>query len=117
MPGIHWYFNPLPATIFEFWNKMQASLYAHCEFQADNLRGHMRSNAPWTDHTGNARNGLDAKGYFDGADEYGIVLFHQVPYGITLETRNSGMYAIIEPTIQSEGPLVLSDLEGLFGRL
>ena len=62
-----------------------------------------KQNAPWTDQTGNARNGLagatDVK-----LDSVTVYFMHQVPYGIYLETRWSGRYQIINPTIQVMAP-------------
>lgn len=72
----------------------------------------MKANAPWTDRTGNARNGLAATSGSDG-DVHVLVLYHQVPYGIYLEVKNSGEYAIIMPTVQSIGPRVMESTRGL----
>ena len=83
---------------------------------APEVENYMKLNAPWTDQTGNARNGLAARAYEDG-DEIGIVLFHQVDYGIWLETRWSGRYAIINPTIDSMGPEVMARFERLLDRI
>ena len=59
----------------------------------------MKDNAPWTDRTGNARNGLAATSGAEG-DLHVLVLYGQVPYQIYLELKNSGEYAIIWPTVQ-----------------
>jgi hypothetical protein len=65
----------------------------------------MRANARWTDRTTNARNGLSAirNNESDGGS---LVLFHVVPYGIWLEVRWSGRYAIIGPTMNDIAPQV-----------
>lgn len=83
---------------------------------APRAENYMKSNAPWTDQTSNARNGLAARAYTDG-DEYGIVLYHQVPYGIWLETKNGGEYAIIQPTIDAIGPDVMARFNRLLARI
>ena len=62
-----------------------------------------KQNAPWTDQTGNARNGLGGATDVQ-ADDVTVYFFHQVPYGIYLETRFSGRYQIIAPTLQVMGP-------------
>ena len=69
--------------------------------------GHMRTNAPWTDRTGNARNGLRARHDAQPMVSHELVLYHTMPYGIWLEVRWSGRYAIIAPTIQAIGPDVM----------
>lgn len=83
---------------------------------APEVESYMKVNAPWTDRTGNARNGLAARAY-EAGDEVGIVLYHQVSYGIWLEVRWSGRYAIINPTIDVMGPKVMQSFEGLLDRI
>ena len=83
---------------------------------APEVESYMKNNAPWTDRTGNARNGLAARAYESG-DEVGIVLYPQVSYGIWLEVRWSGRYAIINPTIDEMGPRVMQQFNGLLGRI
>lgn len=101
---------------------MMSALSALLEFESRDIESYMRQNASWTDQTGNARNGLFARPYGENVSagtslHMGINLFHTVPYGIYLETRFSGKYAIIVPTIHAKGPGVLEDARGLIGRL
>ena len=74
------------------------------------MENHAKLNAPWEDQTSNARNGLAARSGKEGKTRF-IVLFHQVPYGIYLETRWSGKYAIIMPTIEEFGPRVMDTFQ------
>lgn len=83
---------------------------------APEVENHMKLNAPWTDRTGNARNGLAARPY-EEAESVGIVLYHQVSYGIFLEVSNAGRYAIINPTIDVMGPRVMAAYNDLLSRL
>ena len=83
---------------------------------APECENYMKNNAPWTDRTGNARNGLAARAFRDGS-EVGIVLYHQVDYGIWLETRWSGKYAIIQPTIDEMGPNAMRAFERTLDRI
>ena len=83
---------------------------------APQVESYMKVNAPWTDQTGNARSGLAARAFRDD-DVIGIVLFHQVAYGIFLESRWNGRYAIINPSIQEMGPKVMRRFERLLERL
>lgn len=76
----------------------------------------MKDNAPWTDRTGNARNGLAASSGSEG-DVHVLVLYGQVPYQIFLEVKNSGEYAIIWPTVQEIGPEVMESMNGLMNAL
>lgn len=82
---------------------------------APDVENYMKNNAPWTDRTGNARNGLSARAFREG-DSVGIDLFHSVEYGIYLEARWSGRYAIIQPTIDEMGPVVMQRYNRLLDR-
>lgn len=69
---------------------------------------YMKDNAPWTDRTGNARNGLYCQLRRPSENVWELILGHSVPYGIYLETRWSGKYAIIQPT-KDEYSIVVMD--------
>lgn len=75
--------------VFQYWNT-----------RATNS---LRLNAKWTDRTGNARNGLGAT-LFDDDKSVTMVLYHSMPYGIFLEVRWSGRYAVIGPTMVEIAP-------------
>lgn len=96
--------------------KTLRAAWAASQSMAPEVENYMKLNAPWTDQTGNARNGLAARAYRD-KDEIGIVLYHQVSYGIWLETRFGGKYAIIEPTIQAMSPKVMARYERILDRI
>lgn len=78
-------------------------IQAAAHYTAPLAESHMRENAPWTDRTGNARNGLRAH-VVTGGTKTAIVLHHSVPYGVFLEVRWGGKYAVIEPTIHAMVP-------------
>jgi hypothetical protein len=69
---------------------------------AKEVQDYAQSEAPWEDRTGDARDGLTAQAKFSFT-KYTIVLFHTVDYGIWLEVRWNGRYAIIMPTIETKG--------------
>lgn len=113
--------GPLIQNLATFDARAKLGIEAILQLHAPRIEGEMRRRAPWNDQTGNARNGLtaraqggglgrarNAQGQFQGGGGYSIVLSHGVPYGIWLEVRFSGRYAIIDPTIQREGPAVMA---------
>jgi hypothetical protein len=71
-----------------------------------------RTNAPWQDDTGAARNGLRGLVVRDG-DRVRIILCHSVDYGPFLELARGGKYAVIWPTIEQELPQLRAALAGL----
>lgn len=89
---------------------------AAVHYYAPRVQGHAQQSAPWSDQTGNARQGLKARAGSRQAT-FWIDLFHTMPYGIWLETRWSGRYAVIIPTILEMGPQVIKGVgEAFAGR-
>lgn len=115
MPDIKWD-NPLPRNIAVMYPQLEGLLRQATEFKATDAEAYMKSNAPWSDQTGNARNGLNAQPYSEGA-HFGIRLRHGVPYGIYLETRFSGRYAILQPTLEVKGPEFMRLLNKILARV
>lgn len=73
------------------------------------LAEYAKANAPWEDRTGDARSGLSSEALITD-DSMGISLFHTMDYGIWLEIRWGGLYAIILPTIEALGPELMNDM-------
>lgn len=76
-----------------------------------------QSNAPWADRTGDARAELDVDVRREG-DVIVWEMFHGVDYGLYLETRWNGRYAIIMPTLEMFAPQIgrgLSESGGDYG--
>lgn len=88
--------------------KIRHRLAAMMTYTAPRMEAWARSNAPWHDRTGNARRGLTAVA-LHSENQYQIIMFHRVPYGIWLEVRWSGRLQIIMPTIRHG----VKDLEAL----
>ena len=77
-----------------------------------------RTNAPWTDRTGNARSGLHADvNIIEYGQAFELIVAHSVHYGIWLEVRFSGKYAIIQPTIDFIGHLLISRIAESINKL
>lgn len=96
--------------------RVDAAAGAVISRQGDLAVAYMKTNAPWTDRTGNARSGLGVT-VFKRAGSWVMNLFGRANYQIWLEVKNGGKYAIITPTIQMWGPRVMSNLRGLVDRL
>jgi hypothetical protein len=84
--------------------KADAFLKQATQYHALRAEAYARTTASWTDRTGAARSGLSAEPNFAGSS-YAIDVYHLAPYGIWLEVRFAGRYAVINPTIAHEGPL------------
>lgn len=90
--------------------KFEAAMGALAQYSANDIQNYMRTNAPWSDRTSNARQGLFAQAFTEKLS-WVIVLAHSVPYGIWLEVRWDGRYAIINPTLLRKGPEVMRRVE------
>lgn len=114
--GVTWNDRTLLNNLRTFDARFDRALFATMQFHATRAQAYARSNATWTDRTSNARNGLFATATKEGKT-YRIILAHSVPYGIWLEVRFSGRYAIIRPTIDQEGPQLMRTVEMIYGRM
>lgn len=73
----------------------------------------MQQNASWKDRTGAARRGL----YVDVsimADSIVATLGYSVPYGIFLETKQTGKHAILTPAVDYWTPIIIEELQAIF---
>ena len=93
---------------FEF--KTRQGMIEFAEEFAKELQQYAQTQAPWNDRTGDARGGLEAAADSEG-DIIGIQLYHTVDYGIWLEVRWSGQYAVILPSIERKGPDLLDKMK------
>jgi hypothetical protein len=106
-PGVQWVgLTDLQRKIASTDDQVHKFLTEVCQLHAPRAESYAKRNAKWHDRTGNARNGLHGVAESQGKTHQ-IVLAHGVPYGIYLEVRFSGKYAIINPTIAVEGPEVM----------
>lgn len=99
--------------------KIERALYGVCKYWDGKVETHMKHNAPWTDRTTNARNGLAARAAKLGRGVFAIILSHAVDYGIYLEAGTEHMRArpIINPTINLYAPRVMAFCNKLLDRL
>lgn len=78
--------------------------------------GYMKSNAPWHDRTGNARQSLHAVAVH-APGTHSLILAHGMPYGIWLEVRWAGRYAIIMKSVYTNGEAMMALLDRGLARI
>lgn len=98
--------------IAELDRRTQREIMMAFQFQAARSTAWMKANAPWTDRTSAARNGLHAGTQFS-RNRFELVLAHAVSYGIWLEVANSGNYQIILPALRQ----ATRELQGLLNNI
>lgn len=107
---IHWYYDTLTPGLLALPVVVDEGIELLLEQIAEEMEAYAQSNASWEDRSGDAREGLTAEVVDEGLFRNSIVLYHTVDYGIWLEIRWNGRYAIILPTIEHFGPIVMASL-------
>ena len=85
-----------------------------CQARQPEIEAWMKTNASWTDRTGNARQGLTVTVH-DVTDAIIIRLSHGVDYGWFLETRFAGAYSIIAPAVDYWFKRIMDDVNQIAG--
>lgn len=85
------------------------------EYFAPILETFAKENAPWEDQTGNARQSLQGIPERLSQDAVALYLAHGMNYGVYLETRWAGKYAILWPTIEAHLGDITEMLRQVFG--
>lgn len=111
--------DKIPMRIQEHDRKVKRVIAGQFLWGKDESVGFAKINAPWTDRTGNARGGLHADVNFGPEHNFfaELILAHSVYYGIFLEVRFSGKFAILMPTINYIGAQMLERIGNSIARL
>jgi len=112
--GIRWVRPPsvLIAALDEYENRLLGAVHQLARYFEPILENHAKQHAPWTDRTGNARQSLFTASELAN-DVVTLYLSHGMEYGVYLETRWAGKYAIILPTLQAHQGQILGMLQEL----
>ena len=105
----------LVTRLNQFGPKSKRAMVAGANITKTQAISHMRSTAPWTDRTGAARSGLNAEVQVE-TNAVALILFHSVAYGIYLEVRWGGKYAVIRPALGPMSQLMVSNIGKLLFR-
>ena len=109
--------SPLITGVADFDDRLDRAVAGVVKQRSHIAEEWMRTNAPWTDRTGNARSGLGSATEHEPKVHHTLVLFGRVPYQIWLEVRFAGRYAIIIPAILDQGPKMMRTMVKLIDRL
>jgi hypothetical protein len=112
--GIDWDDQAIANRIRRSPARADVALTAVIERQAPRSEARMKTNAVWTDRTGNARQGLHAQAHRERLQLYAVVLAHTVAYGIWLEVAHGGRFRIVQPTMPVTGAEMMRDASNLF---
>ena len=101
-------------ALVAYGGKVIEAVKAVAEYFERPLEGYARENASWTDRTGNARQTLHSWHDVLANDIVELGLSHGMDYGLWLEVRWGGRYAIIWPTIEQHLAPISQMLQGIF---
>ena len=104
--GLTWVSDALTANFATASDRAVQYLARTTEYYSFRSETFAKSKAKWTDRTGNARGSLSgtytASVNRDSA-RFEITISHGMPYGIWLELRWNGKFAIINKTVENQG--------------
>ncbi len=109
--------NPLGENLSQLEKNMKAAALMYSVTKAKMIESEMKSKRPWTDRSGLAKAKLATEISEPNESTIRITLTHGVDYGIWLELANEKNYAIIGPTMNSQGPIVMKDLKDLMSKI
>lgn len=105
--------NEVKKNLQAWADRQRAAVIALANTWAGQLEGRAKAAAPWTDRTGNARNGLFGSTEVKG-NEVKIRLGHSMEYGIFLELANDGRFAVLKKTVDAAIPEISRDYKKLW---
>jgi hypothetical protein len=97
-------------------NKVIEAVTAVANYFAPVIETYAKRNAKWTDRSANARQTLHSWVDMVSKDAVALYLSHGMYYGVFLEAKYSGRYAIIWPTLQAHIQPIYNMLKGIFGK-
>jgi hypothetical protein len=115
--SITWERSPaeLANDIATYGQHVERAMLEAAENLARQAEMEMRRDAPWQDQSGEARRALDAKAWQSPDGNVTLTLAHGVDYGVYLEFKNGGRYAIVGPTLQRLYPELEAAMRDIFG--
>lgn len=111
--GFTWDMSPQEAFVpmYDYYERRTRALIRRVlQFWRPQIVAWMKTNAAWTDQTGQARKRLHAE-IEEMVNELAIVLDHGMDYGVFLELKNAGKFAIIGPAVDHFAPLAMQSIQ------
>lgn len=113
--GFIWHHAPdevFPQGLDQYTRDIRMAIMQLAQRRAPEVETWMKTNAPWEDHTGNARQTLHTEVRVM-VEQVVIVLSHGMGYGVFLELANGGKWAVIGPALDQFAPKIWNDVEQL----
>lgn len=85
----------------QYQSKFFVAVLVVCEVAATKMEEYAKTNAIWTDRTGNARQKLKGDAAWVSKDQIVIAVSHHMDYGFWLELAHGRKYKILEKSIEN----------------
>ena len=102
-----------PNLTFLLAAQLEADLLALMNRYQPTVENYMKQQAPWTDRTGNARQGMYARVHHTPKVSIRMDLDHSMWYGKYLGYHHAGRFAIVLPTRDYYAPRMIADAKRL----
>jgi hypothetical protein len=114
--GIVWQTPPsaLIANVEAYGQRVQRAVAAVGQLLAPKIEAYAKANGPWTDRTGQARQGLTAISEAS-VDLVTVYLYHGAEHGKWLEIANGGRYRVIIPALSAHYGEAMSLIRSVIG--
>jgi len=106
--------SALARNVGDYGKRVIAALHQLADFFAAKLEAYAKQAAPWTDRTGHARQSLTGLAV-KAATGIVIYLASLAEYGIFLEVKQAGKYAVILPTMEAHHGEIMAACRRLVG--
>lgn len=93
--------------------KLKAGLLIVSKSAAKQMEAYAKTNAKWSDRTGNARQRLRGDAEWVNPTVLETFIVHQVDYGVWLELAMGRKYSILDEAMKSVAPELLKQYERL----
>ena len=104
--------SALQRGIGNYAERLLSAVFDLAQLFAAKVEAFAKARAPWTDRTGNARQGLTARA-FKTATAVTLILWSSVSYGIWLEIAHGGHWGIILKALEAHYSQYMRAIEGL----
>lgn len=101
-------------NLMEWAERQKAALFALAQSYAAKMEAEAKQDGPWTDRTGQARQGL-AGGVEDRGDALVVYVAHTAHHGVYLELAMQQRYAILEPVAKRTAPQFFEEARQVVG--
>jgi len=110
--NLKWEVTPnkaFPQLAFLYADAIEKDLLALMQRYAPTVENYMKQQAPWTDRTGNARQGMFTEVEYKPGQHVRLHLDHTMWYGKYLEFHHAGRFAIVLPTRDLFGARMINE--------